>query len=60
MAAPGDDVALLPGTRAQYSFAMQEGRLLAMRGTEEIRLHRIERLAFEEEPDRIYRLELPE
>ncbi|MCF3595879.1 calcium-binding protein [Rhodobacteraceae bacterium LMO-12] len=56
----GDDVALLPGTRAQYSFAMQDGRLLATRGAAEIRLRRIERLGFEAEPDKIYRLELPE
>ena len=57
---PGDDVARMPGARSDYSFAMQEGRLLALRGSAETRLRRIERLEFEDEPGKIYRLELPQ
>ncbi|KAA0920371.1 calcium-binding protein [Aquicoccus porphyridii] len=55
----GADLAVLPGLRAEYQFAMEGGRLLAMRGAETHRLLSIESLEFEGEPGRVYRLELP-
>lgn len=61
---PGTDLAVLPGLRSAYRFAMEGGRLLAMRGPEMapdvIRLLSIESLEFEGEPGRVYRLDLPE
>ncbi|WP_370330425.1 hypothetical protein, partial [Aquicoccus porphyridii] len=56
----GADLAVLPGLRSEYQFAMEGGRLLAMRGAETHRLLSIESLEFEGEPGRVYRLELPE
>ena len=57
---PGDDLARLPGAREEYSFAMQGPRLLATRGKVDIRLRRVERLAFSETPGRVFRLDLPD
>ncbi|KPP85338.1 MAG: Family of unknown function (DUF577) [Rhodobacteraceae bacterium HLUCCO07] len=56
----GTDLAVLPGQRSDYRFAMEGGRLLAMRGEAEHRLVSIESLEFEGEPGRTYRLDLPE
>ncbi|MDQ2093172.1 calcium-binding protein [Rhodalgimonas zhirmunskyi] len=55
----GDDVAVLPGKRGEYGFAFQDGRLLVTRGPERFRLVSVERLEFEGEPTKVYRLELP-
>ncbi|WP_322865337.1 hypothetical protein U5922_003500 [Aquicoccus sp. G2-2] len=56
----GRDVAVLPGKRGDYSFAMQGKRLLARRGALAVRLIRVEAMAFEAEPGKQYRLDLPE
>lgn len=56
----GEDVARLPGARSEYAFALQGHRLLVSRGRETHRMIAIEKLEFEAEPRRVYRLDLPE
>ncbi|WP_235857875.1 calcium-binding protein [Marimonas lutisalis] len=56
----GVDIAVLPGRRDDYRFAMQGARLLAIRGPEVHALRAIEKLEFEGEDGRVYWLDLPD
>lgn len=55
----GMDTARLPGARAGYKFAMRAGALLATGPMGDTALFSIEALEFEDDPGRVYRLELP-
>ncbi|MDU8926219.1 calcium-binding protein [Alisedimentitalea sp. MJ-SS2] len=56
----GRDIARLVGSRDDYSFAMEGGRLLAAGPGGDVRMRGVELLEFAANPGRQYRLDLPE